>query len=143
MLICSMETKHLFSFLTQSMVAVLLLSFGSCSSSAAQSAEIKRISNQELQELLQNPEVQLVDVRTPNEYNQAHLANAQLIDFMKPDFSEKVDQLDKSKPIIVYCAVGGRSMQSTRVLKDLGFTEIYDLQKGIRGWLIEGLPVTK
>jgi rhodanese-related sulfurtransferase len=120
---------------------MLILSTFSCSSTNAQSAQIKRIANAELEELLKKPEVQLIDVRTPQEYSQSHLTNAQLIDFLRPDFKEKISQLDKEKPIVVYCAVGGRSLQATEVLKSAGFKEIYDLKRGIRGWITAGLPV--
>ena len=120
---------------------VMIFALQSCTSSNAQSPQVKRISNEELQTLLAKSNIQLVDVRTPQEYAQGHLANSQLIDFTRPDFKEKISQLDKDQPIVVYCAVGGRSASATNVLKSAGFKEIYDLQRGIRGWLAAGLPV--
>lgn len=122
---------------------LLIMGLQACNSSNAQTAQIKRITNDELKELLSNSSVQLVDVRTPQEYNQGHIGDAQLIDFMRPDFKEKVSKLDKDQPIVVYCAVGGRSYQSTEVLKSLGFKEIYDLKRGIAGWAQAGLPTKK
>lgn len=139
-----MNSKHLFTIIRISFSLFFIsFLFANCNSSQAQSAQIKRIGNQELQQILESKEVHLIDVRTPNEYNQGHLMNATLIDFMQSDFKEKISKLDKSKPIIVYCAVGGRSQQSLSILESAGFTEIYDLKRGIRGWLSEGLPVTK
>ena len=142
---CRMKSKHSFLLWVRSVgLIVTLMLVSQCSSSQAQQVpQVKRISNQELQDILQNMEdVQLIDVRTPDEYGQGHLENAQLIDFLQSDFKEKVSKLDRDKPIVVYCAVGGRSAQSAKILESLGFKEIYDLKKGIRGWLAENLPVT-
>jgi thioredoxin len=81
---------------------------------------------------LKNP--QLVDVRTPEEYAVEHLQNATNIDWDGTDFIEKAEKLDKSKPIFVYCKVGGRSSQAADKLLELGFKEIYNLDGGIMRW---------
>lgn len=134
----------LFTLAKDLFVSLLLLTaITGCTSSQAQSGKIKRIDNTELRLLLDSQEIQLVDVRTPNEYRQGHLKESQLIDFMQPDFAEKVALLDRDKPIVVYCAVGGRSHQSTQELLKMGFKEIYDLKRGIKGWTAEGLPIEK
>lgn len=52
---------------------------------------------------------QLIDVRTPGEYQTGHLPHSTLVDFKGKDFREKMAQLDKNKPVMVYCAAGGRS----------------------------------
>ncbi|TAE59522.1 MAG: rhodanese-like domain-containing protein, partial [Bacteroidetes bacterium] len=52
-------------------------------------------------------------------------------------------KLDKSQPVFVYCAVGGRSGRSAQTLQQLGFTQVYDLEGGITRWQQEGLPVEK
>lgn len=81
---------------------------------------------------LKNP--QLLDVRTPEEYAVEHLENATNIDWNGNDFTAKSEKLDKSKPVFVYCKVGGRSSQAADKLSELGFKEIYNLDGGIMKW---------
>ena len=59
----------------------------------------------------ETPNAQLVDVRTTGEYGGGHLPKAQNVDFRSPDFTEKIQTLDKTKPIFVYCLSGGRSAE--------------------------------
>ncbi len=78
---------------------------------------------------------QLIDVRTAREYNGGHIENAINIDFLSTDFEEKIQtQLDKSKPVFVYCQVGGRSTRAVAVLKKQGFKAIYELKGGYAIW---------
>ncbi|MFZ9045294.1 MAG: rhodanese-like domain-containing protein [Cyclobacteriaceae bacterium] len=125
------------------LITILYSILVGCSPSNAQDGFIHRIENQELKKLQMTTALQLVDVRTAGEFERGYIEGARLIDFTKADFSEKVGKLDRTKPIAVYCAVGGRSYQSTAVLKRLGFQEIYDLKGGIQGWKKEGLPLKK
>jgi rhodanese-related sulfurtransferase len=85
----------------------------------------------------------LIDVRTPGEYAQGHLANAVLIDVNSSDFKSRVSRLDKSKPVFVYCKAGSRSSSAAGVLTDLGFKEIYDLNGGITSWQKANKPIEK
>ncbi|MFZ9160803.1 MAG: rhodanese-like domain-containing protein, partial [Aquirufa sp.] len=59
----------------------------------------------------QTPNAYLLDVRTSGEYGGGHLPKAINIDFRSPDFSAKVAQLSKDKPVLIYCLSGGRSAQ--------------------------------
>lgn len=80
-------------------------------------------------------EVQLIDVRTPGEYEAGHLDGAILIDFTKADFMERIEaQCDKRKPVMLYCQVGGRSGKALARLKAAGFEAVYDLQGGYAAW---------
>jgi len=83
--------------------------------------------------------LQLVDVRTADEYEVSHLKNAQNICVTSDDFKEKVAGLDKEKPVYVYCKKGGRSAKAATILKEMGFTKVYDLQGGLTSWQQEGL----
>jgi len=83
----------------------------------------------------------LLDVRTPKEVAAGHLANSIAIDFYAPDFKEKIAKLDKSKPVLVYCHSGHRSGITMATMKELGFTEVYNLEPGIIGWKAAGLPI--
>lgn len=90
------------------------------------------------QKLTSSPDAQLVDVRTPGEFAQGHLANAVNISISTPDFITQLDQLDKNKPVFLYCLSGVRSMRAARQLQEQGFQEIYDLQGGLIKWLNAG-----
>ena len=81
-----------------------------------------------------NENPQLLDVRTPEEYSSGHIGNAVNINWNGDDFNAKVNKFDKSKPIFVYCKVGGRSSDAAARLAELGFTEIYNLDGGIMKW---------
>ena len=81
-----------------------------------------------------NSDIQLIDVRTPNEYEEGHIDNATLIDFLADNFKDKVQSLDKNKPVYLYCRSGGRSGRASKILKELGFIEIYDLKGGYMAW---------
>ena len=80
------------------------------------------------------PEVQLIDVRTAAEYTDGYIANATNIDVLQSDFKDKVSSLDKEKPVMVYCKMGGRSAKAAGILKEMGFHEVTDLEGGITAW---------
>ncbi|RYF68989.1 MAG: rhodanese-like domain-containing protein [Cytophagaceae bacterium] len=85
---------------------------------------------------------QLIDVRTDDEVSQGVIANARQIDIASPDFEQKLDQLDKSVPVYVYCAIGGRSAQAAQILAQKGFSRVYNLADGMQGWLQAGQRVS-
>ncbi|MGD9279553.1 MAG: rhodanese-like domain-containing protein [Desulfobacterales bacterium] len=74
----------------------------------------------------------LLDVRQPKEYEDEHIPGARLIPL--PGLKEGLSELDKDKPVIAYCAVGGRSIAAAQLLSGLGFKEIYNLKGGIKAW---------
>lgn len=80
------------------------------------------------------PEVQILDVRTEGEFAEGHIQDAQNIDVLQDDFKEKVATLDKNKPVMVYCKMGGRSAKAAGILKEMGFTQIVDLEGGYTAW---------
>ena len=85
----------------------------------------------------------LLDVRTPTEYHSGHLPEAQLIDFRAADFRQRVKGLNHDQPVMIYCAAGGRSSAAVDILRELGFTEIYELQGGLTSWVGEGRSTAK
>jgi phage shock protein E len=85
----------------------------------------------------------LLDVRTEEEWNAGHLDGAVRIDRFADDFEAELKKLDKSKPVLVYCAAGGRSSDAYDMLVSLGFKQVLDLDGGMRGWRKAGLPVVK
>lgn len=104
---------------------------------------MKLITVEEMQTLSKRNGVQLVDIRTPSEFSEGYIINAQNMDYWSPDFDKRIETLDKSKPIIIYCKSGGRSAKCAVQLKDKGFVEIYDLKGGISEWKLQGMPIEK
>jgi phage shock protein E len=76
------------------------------------------------------PTKQLLDVRTPAECSQGKVASASCLDFNASDFADKINALDKNKPVFVFCAAGGRSAKAAKILEEKGFKQIYNLSAG-------------
>lgn len=84
---------------------------------------------------IHNKKVQLVDVRTPREYNSGHIGKALNIDlFQSASFKPSFEKLDKSKPVYLYCRSGARSRKAARKILDMGFQKVYDLKGGYMQW---------
>lgn len=106
----------------------------SCLDTKDAATNVKLVTAEEMQSILELEDVQLVDVRTPQEFDEEHILNSQNIDFTSPTFDEDITKLDKSKPVILYCKGGGRSAKCAKKLEDAGFKKIYDLEGGISKW---------
>lgn len=74
----------------------------------------------------------LVDVREPEEWEIAHLPGAHLIP--KGELTERVDELTRAAKLVLYCRSGNRSGEATRLLLDLGFSNVRNLRGGINAW---------
>lgn len=87
--------------------------------------------------------VQLVDVRTPEEYAEGHLAGALNIDWYADDFIGRAKaRLDADRPVMVYCRSGKRSAAAAAKL-DGCFFKTYNLLSGYLAWVEAGKPVTR
>ena len=92
--------------------------------------------------LIQNKnDIQIVDVRTPEEYKGGHLKHAMNMDFRSSDFKTLISTLDKSKPTFVYCLSGGRSSSAATMMAEMGFREIYNMEGGMMKWNAAGKSV--
>lgn len=83
----------------------------------------------------------LLDVRTLGEFGERHLAGALNIDYNGADFDARIEKLDKTQPVYVYCLSGGRSAAAAQTLTDIGFTRVYEMKGGISRWIAENHPV--
>ena len=110
----------------------LLFSFICC----AQKPQFDSLSAKDFEKLLkENPAVQLVDVRRPEEFEAGHIDKAVLINVQAPDFSSKANaSLDQSKPVAVYCRSGKRSKEAANILTKAGF-KVFELNSGYLGWV--------
>lgn len=120
-------------------IIVVMLStlFASCSSHQG----IESVTADEFENALYDSHVQLLDVRSADEYSQGHIANAENIDVQQPDFIEKAKaKLDYTNPVYVYCRSGKRSMLAAQKLVKAGY-QVVNLRDGIVGWEDAGKPV--
>ncbi|KAA2240477.1 thioredoxin [Chitinophaga agrisoli] len=92
---------------------------------------------------LQQPSVQVFDVRTAQEFNTGHLSDALQADYTnKPEFAHRVQYLDKQKPVYIYCLSGGRSSAAAKWMRENGFKEVVEMEGGINAWKLAGKPLT-
>ncbi len=115
--------------------------------SAGDGAEISGISTISVEDaaaIAADPPDGLVvlDVRTPEEFAEGHLADAVLVDFYAADFVDQLAALDTDVPYLVYCRSGNRSGETLAAMEQLGFGSVVDVDGGIVAWADAGLPVT-
>lgn len=107
-------------------------------------ASFKDVSVEQATKMMQEKTNLLVlDVRTPGEVATGKIEGATVIDFQGATFNSIIDQLDKEQPVLVYCAVGGRSGKTMDIMKEKGFKEVYNLGGGITAWNAAGKPLVK
>ena len=104
---------------------------------------IKKVDPVKFSEVIAQPGVIILDVRTPEEFNAGHITNAININLEGYDFSSEVSKLDKNATVAVYCRSGNRSGVATDQMAEIGFTDMYDMQGGIVDWEAAGGPVVK
>ena len=91
-------------------------------------------------------DITILDVRTKDEYKEeGHLPGAKLLDFFHPEFEKAVKDigLDPNKPVIVYCAIGGRAKRAADKLVKLGFKDVILPKGSFNGWKAAGKKVEK
>jgi thioredoxin len=119
---------------------VLFISFAFSSCNGQQSKNIETITPEAFAKTInETPKAQILDVRTPEEFDSEHIEKATNINWYADDFVSKTEKLDKSKPVFVYCKSGGRSAKAASKLEELGFKKIYNLDGGFLKWDSVGL----
>ncbi len=122
-------------------LSLLSLFVVSCADSAKTDPDF-RISVQEAASLFErDPAVVVLDIRTPREFQQGHITDAENIDFLSPGFEQALEGFDRDKTYLVHCASGGRSTKALTIFRDLKFRKVYHLQEGMNGWVAAGQPV--
>jgi rhodanese-related sulfurtransferase len=102
----------------------------------------KRLSALEVVRMINDREPLIVDLRPAPDFKKGHLLNAINLPLAKLD--ERLNEIgkDKSRPVILYCALGGSSGEAASKLRKLGYAEAYPLRGGLNAWLQNNLPVT-
>jgi len=118
----------------------LFISFAISSCNGQQSKNIKNIPAEDFaNQINKTPKAQILDVRTPEEFDVEHIDNSININWLGDSFLEGTKNLDKSKPVFVYCKSGARSAKASEKLQELGFTTIYQLEGGFLKWNAAGM----
>lgn len=118
----------------------IVLAFAT-SGCTAQNADV--VDTPTLQAELARGGVQLVDVRTPQEWSTGHIEGALHIDWFDDGFAKEAAELDREKPVRLYCAAGGRSAEAREMLRGMQFKDVKDLDGGIEAWKEAGAPVVR
>lgn len=127
-------TRQIFLLL----VLLVITTMNACISNAQQPGQL---TTDDFEKAIKQPGIQLLDVRTSEEYQSGHLKDAFLVDWTnKEQFIETVQALDKSKPVYTYCLSGVRSGAASAWLRENGFTT-YSLYGGVAAWKRAGKPV--
>lgn len=102
----------------------------------------RRLSALEAVRMINDREPLIVDLRAPADFKKGHLLNA--LNLPAAKLEERVGELgkDKSRPVLLYCALGGTASEAAGKLRKLGFSEAYPIRGGLNAWLQQNLPVT-
>ena len=125
------------------------ISVASCQNQGGNSTGTDKVINATISvnefdgKLHENAKSQLIDVRTPEEFSQGHLKGALNFNINSGEFETQINSLDKTKAVLVYCLSGGRSSSAAELLKQKGFTEVYNMQGGIMKWEATNMPIDK
>ena len=124
-------------------LALSVLATACSSDTATQSIEL--VSPADAAQVIADDPAGLVvlDIRTPEEFNEARLADAIMVDFYADDFEAQLDTLDKEVPYVMYCCTGNRSSEAVKTMKDLDFVEVYEIDGGIVNWYDQGYPIER
>ena len=96
-----------------------------------------------IQKNRRNSKFVVLDIRTPQEFQDGHIEGAINIDYRSPTFGADLDRLEKTNTYFVYCRIGRRSGDAIGIMIRKGFTSIYRTPGDIVAWRAAGLPLVK
>lgn len=99
--------------------------------------EPKEVSREEARKLVDEG-AQLVDVRADHEWEAGRISGATHVPL--PQLPQRLDEIDKDRPVVLYCRGGNRSSMATAALAEAGYDAV-KLTEGIVGWSEEDLPL--
>lgn len=128
------------------LISFLLATITACSASTQATTSDSgpaRVGVAQFATLVKEPGVAIIDVRTPEEFADGHIAGAVNIPVQQADFGDRIAQLDPNTTYAVYCRSGNRSQPAVDAMEQAGITDIYELESGTKGWTAEGQPLTR
>ena len=125
--------KTLFSLLLVAMIIVgSIWVFGF--NSYKPKGSYQNINVKEFNELKEDSDTIILDVRTSEEYKKGHIENAEHIDVLEPDFLTKVRRLNPNNTYLIYCRSGSRSQRAANLMAQAGFEHLFNLKGGYQAW---------
>lgn len=119
-------------------IAILLIIGIGCKSKVSNSQTGSTFKDVDVAEanmmISQNKDLIILDVRTPEETDQGTIPNAVLIDYYNPNFDAEIAKLDKTKPYLVYCRSGGRSVGASNKMIEAGILDVTNMKGGYNAW---------
>ena len=113
-----------------------IMSFFGCNA-IGDPKEVIPISTEKVNQIIEKGKDYIIlDVRTQEEYDSGYLKDSILIPV--DDLEERINEVPRGKPIIVYCRSGRRSARAAEILLNNGFSPVYDMQGGIEKWKSDG-----
>lgn len=123
-------------------ISFFLIVFTIACSSKQSNSQTGSLSVVAFENKLTDANTQILDVRTAGEFQAGHIKNALQADWLnKTQFADRIQYLDKNKPLLVYCASGIRSGQAMQLMAKQGFNQVYNLEGGMSAWKMEGKSV--
>lgn len=110
---------------------------------AIENFPVRVIDIEAFEKFAKHHRTQVLDVRTPGEFSDGHVAKALNIDFTARDFREQAAKLDKLRPYALHCRSGGRSGRATKMLRGMGFKFLYDYSGSMLDWEAAGKPLVE
>lgn len=129
--------KKLPGWVALALVGILALAACTDSGSSGQTLDAAAFA-----ELIESPDVVVLDVRTPEEFAAGHIPGATNIDVSAADFASRVAALDVEASYALYCRTGNRSATAMQTMQDAGFGSVSHLDGGITAWEDAGGEVT-
>ena len=130
------------TFLLPAFILSLLFGNASCQQANKNAdAVVTSVDTKAFKTLVESNTGVLLDVRTPQEYEEGHIAGSINIDFHGVNFKEELEKLDKTKTYEVYCRSGKRSANAAEIMEEMGFVKVINLSGGIIGWQQQGFAV--
>lgn len=124
--------RNVFSF-------ILFLSLCACK---GQNPAPPKVGSSEFEKAVDAGNVQVLDVRTAGEFKTGHLRNALQADWNnQQQFADRIQYVDKDKPVYVYCLAGGRSAAAAAWMRNNGYKNVVELEGGINAWKRDNKPL--
>lgn len=106
------------------------------------SSQSSVVNTEEFEKGLSKDSIQLLDVRTISEYNNGHIKGSMLADWNdQSQFNERIQYVDKNRPVYLYCLSGGRSAGAAGWMRKNGFIHVIELKGGLLAWKQNNKPV--
>lgn len=118
-------------------------SYALAASSPTKSSVREATPQEAAQFIKSTPSAIVIDVRTPQEFAEGHIAGATSINVLADDFDKKIAALDRKTPLLIHCRSGGRSRRALAAMEKLHFEQVVHLTDGLNGWKAAGLPIVK